>query len=482
MSTTMAPAATAAPRTRTRLGTVRDHRTTVIVAALSTAFGVTLLLVTQGLGAALAADEFVQSAESGALLLGIVAVIFLTIAVYVSAIVTTNTVSTVVAGRTRMIALMRLIGASGKSQRRLVASEGLRAGLSGAIVGAVAGVGVAALLMRTAVAFGIAPDLTYPLIDPVIALPFVMVVITTWAASWVGARRVLDVTPLQAVSAAEEPRPEDARPGRAKTVWAIILFTIGSLLLAASMLLGLFDPNAVLIGLVGGMLSFTGVVLGAQHFMPHALRLVGRMLGSGPTVTLAAANAVRYPERSTRTTIGLVIGVTLVTMFAVTMQTFQRLATAAAEQFPGAYDGMDEVLAVAVGVFSTLVGFSAVVAATGMVNNLSLSVLQRQRELGLLRTLGFTARQVRRMIIAESAQLSVTAITVGLLLGVVYGWVGAQSLLGSFTGVPELVAPSIPWVLIAVLAGVAALLTLIASVAPSRRATRVSPVEALGQT
>src|SRR5690606_6513976 len=86
VSATMSSAGT--PGVRSRLGSVREHRTTVTVAALSTAFGVTLLLVTQGLGAALAADDFVQSAESGALLLGIVAVIFLTIAVYVSAIVT----------------------------------------------------------------------------------------------------------------------------------------------------------------------------------------------------------------------------------------------------------------------------------------------------------------------------------------------------------------------------------------------------------
>lgn len=467
-------------RASSTLGNARDHRTTVVVAALSTAFGATLLLVTRALGAALAQDDFVQNSSSGTLLLSIVALIFLAIAVYVGAIVTTNTVATVVAGRTRTIALVRLIGASARSQRRLVATEGLRAGLLGSVIGVVVGIGVSALLIRIAVITGTAPDLGYELVDPVVALPFVMVTITTWLASWVGARRVLDVTPLQAVNAAEEPRPDAARPRRAKTVWAIVLVTFGSLLLVASMVLGLINPNAVLIGVIGGMFSFTGVVLGAEHFMPRALRLVGRMFGSGPTATLAAANAVRHPERSTRTTIGLVIGVTLVTMFAVTVQTFQHLAHAAAEASPGSYDGMDEVLAVAVGVFSTLVGFSAVVAATGMVNNLSLSVLQRQRELGLLRTLGFTGVQVRKMIIAEAAQLSITAVAVGLLLGIGYGWVGAQSLLGSFTGVPSLVAPSIPWLLIVVLAGVTALLTLVASVAPSRRATRVSPVEALG--
>lgn len=470
---------TTVPKSSTKLGNVRDHRTTVIVAALSTAFGVTLLLVTRSLGAALAQDEFVQNSESGTLLLSIVAFIFLAIAVYVGAIVTTNTVATVVAGRTRTIALVRLIGSSAKAQRRLVSTEGLKAGLLGSIIGVVVGTGVAALLVRFAVAAGITPDLDYPLFDAVVGVPFVMVAATTWAASWVGSRRVLDVTPLQAVSAAEEPRPDAAHPRRGKTVWAVVLFSFGSALLVVSMVLGLIDPNAVLIGVVGGMFSFTGVVLGAEHFMPGALRLVGRLLGKGPAAALAAANAVRYPERSTRTTIGLVIGVTLVTMFAVTMQTFQQLAMAAAAVSPGSYDGMEDVLAVAVGVFSTLVGFSAVVAATGMINNLSLSVLQRQRELGLLRTLGFTGAQVRRMIVAEAAQLSITAVAVGLILGIGYGWVGAQSLLGSFTGVPAFVAPSIPWLLITVLAGVTALLTLVASVAPSRRATRVSPVAAL---
>lgn len=466
-------------RPSSKLGNVRDHRTTVVVAALSTAFGATLLLVTRALGAALAQDEFVRNTESGVLLLSLVALVFLAIAVYVGAIVTTNTVATVVAGRTRTIALVRLIGSSARAQRRLVATEGLNAGLLGSLIGVVVGVIVSALIMRVAVVLGIAPDLDYPIFDPVVAVPFVMVAATTWVASWVGSRRVLDVTPLQAVSAAEEPRPEDARPRRGKTVWAIVLFAFGSVLLVASMALGLVDPNAVLIGVVGGMFSFTGVVLGAEHFMPAALRFVGTLFGRGPTVALAAANAVRYPERSTRTTIGLVIGVTLVTMFAVTMQTFQNLAMVAAEANPGSYDGIEDVLAVAVGVFSTLVGFSAVVAATGMVNNLSLSVLQRQRELGLLRTLGFTGAQVRRMIVAEAAQLSITAVAVGLALGVAYGWVGAQSLLGSFTGVPALVAPSIPWLLVVVLAGVTALLTLVASVAPSRRATRVSPVAAL---
>jgi putative ABC transport system permease protein len=123
-----------------------------------------------------------------------------------------------------------------------------------------------------------------------------------------------------------------------------------------------------------------------------------------------------------------------------------------------------------------LVGFSALIAGVGMVNNLSLSVLQRTRELGLLRALGFTAAQLRQMVLAEAAQLSVAAIAVGLVLGIGYGWAGAQSLLGSISGI---VAPVVPGWLIAVVILAAAVLTAAASIAPTRRATRIAPVVAL---
>jgi putative ABC transport system permease protein len=114
-----------------------------------------------------------------------------------------------------------------------------------------------------------------------------------------------------------------------------------------------------------------------------------------------------------------------------------------------------------------------------MVNNLSLSVLQRTRELGLLRALGFSAAQIRRMIVIEAAQLTIAAVVVGLVLGTFYGWAGAQSMLGAINGSPGLIFPVIPWAIVAVIVVLAALLTAVASVAPSRRATRIAPVAAL---
>ena len=235
----------------------------------------------------------------------------------------------------------------------------------------------------------------------------------------------------------------------------------------------------MLIGLVGGVLSFTGLVLGAQLVMPPALRIVGRILGRSAAGRLAAENAVRYPERSSRTTIGLVIGVTLITMFAVAMASWQNMIGIAQAENPELFEGIDQMMLVTTAVFSVLVGFSALIAAVGMVNNLSLSVLQRTRELGLLRALGFTAGQLRQMVLAEAAQLTVAAIAVGLVLGIGYGWAGAQSLLGSMNGVPGLVAPVVPGWLIAVVVVAAGVLTAAASIAPTRRATRIAPVVAL---
>jgi putative ABC transport system permease protein len=213
--------------------------------------------------------------------------------------------------------------------------------------------------------------------------------------------------------------------------------------------------------------------------MPPALRLVGRMLGRSAPARLAAENALRYPERSSRTTIGLVIGVTLVTMFSVAIGSYQDMIHQAQRDRPELFQGVDQMLLVTVVVFSILTGFSALIAAIGMVNNLSLSVLQRTRELGLLRALGFTARQVRRMILAESAQLTFAATLLGLVLGMIYGWAGAQSLLGSIQERPGLVVPSVPLVLLGAIVVAAGVLTLAASIVPSRRATRVAPVAAL---
>lgn len=466
----------------------RDHRAGILVAGLSAAFGVALVGGVNVLGAYIGGSD-VGARNSVQIALAIVAGLFFVIAVYVGAIVTTNTFATVIAGRTRTIALLRLIGSSARTQRRSVASEGLAVGLIGAVVGGVLAAALTLLAVRLLVMTGVLPDASYPVLSIEMVPPAVAVVLTTWLASWIGSRRVLSVTPTQALGAAQERPVQDLR-SRGRLVMSLVLLIPGAALLVFGLLLGSgvfvtaggvlaeMSPYGVLVAMPGGVLSFTGIVLAAPFFLPSVLRLVGLLFSRGAAGRLAAANAVRNPERSSRTAIGLVIGVTLITMFVVAASSWLDLIQRASARQPGMYEGTDSIIGGTLTVFMVLVGFSAVIAACGVVNTLSLSVLQRGRELGVLRALGFSSAQVRRMILAESAQLTIASVLTGLVLGSLYGWIGAQSLLGMIPG-GGFVVPTLPWAFLAAIAVAAALLAVVAALAPTRRATRVSPVAAL---
>ncbi|WP_394552088.1 FtsX-like permease family protein [Agromyces sp. MMS24-JH15] len=458
---------------------IREHLPTLLVAVLASGFGVALLQVTGILTAVISGDDVTGSSATVAVMLMVVATSFIAIAVYVAAVTTANTVATVVAGRTRVIALLRLIGSSAAAQRAVIAREGLAVGAAGAVLGALIGTGAAWAIAEVCVAVGAIPAFHYGYLEPVLLVPMVAVVLTTWLAAWTGSRRVLAVRPAEALgnSAASSVDEVARRVGR--TAVGVTLIALGALALAGGALIGLVHPGGVLIGVVGGILSFTGIVLVADRIMPRVLRAVGRTLGSTPPARLAAENAVRHPERATRMTIGLVVGVTLVTMFSVTMESYRQAMLEVMSTQERLEQSIGPVIDGTVAVFSALVGFSAVIAAVGLVNTLSISVLQRTREIGLLRALGFDRVQVRRMILAEAAALTVAATATGLVLGTVYGWLGAQSLLGGMTGEPRFVAPAVPWAVVAIIVGSAVLLTLAASVAPARRAVRISPVAAL---
>jgi putative ABC transport system permease protein len=86
------------------------------------------------------------------------------------------------------------------------------------------------------------------------------------------------------------------------------------------------------------------------------------------------------------------------------------------------------------------------------------------------------------MILIESAQVTITATVVGLVLGLFYGWAGAQSLLGSVSRKEAgigFVPLSVPWLFMLATVIVALLFATAASLGPIRRAIRVSPVAAL---
>lgn len=458
---------------------IRQHLPTAIVATLAATFGVMLLQVTGILAAAISADPAAAGHDTLPIYLDIAAGVFIVIAIYVSGVVTSNTIATVVAGRVREIALLRLIGSSARRERGRIAREGLIVGAVGAFAGAVLGTALAQGLGAVGCATGILRPFEYGYIQPVLSLPLLAVVLVTWLAAWTGSRHVLRVRPVQALGTATESDSAEIAAHRGKHAAALVLLILGAFFVGLGVLAGTVSPFGVLIALVGGVVSFTGIVLGADRVIPPVLRLIGRALGGSAPARLASENALRHPERSTRMTVGLVIGVTLVTTFAVTMQTFRDIIEAAQRNDPQLYQGTAQILDTTTAVFAVLIGFSALIAAIGLVNSLGLGVLQRTRELGLMRALGFDRKQLRAMILLEAAALTATATVIGLVLGFAYGWAGAQSFLTSIRGTPGLVLPGVPWGVVGIIVAVAVVLTLVASVAPARRATRVSPVVAL---
>lgn len=134
---------------------------------------------------------------------------------------------------------------------------------------------------------------------------------------------------------------------------------------------------------------------------------------------------------------------------------------------------LDTVLGVVVG----LLGVAVLIALVGIGNTLSLSVLERTHESGLLRALGLSKRQLRRSVGLEAVLLAGVAAVLGLALGIGYGIVGTYSLVPPGT----VVILDVPWLRLAAVVLVALAAGWVASVLPSIRAARVSPAMALAE-
>jgi len=125
------------------------------------------------------------------------------------------------------------------------------------------------------------------------------------------------------------------------------------------------------------------------------------------------------------------------------------------------------------GLFYALLALSVIVSLFGIVNTLALSIFERTRELGMLRAIGTTRRQVRRSVRYEAAITALIGAVLGLVLGVVFALVVSRPLEAEgFTF-------ALPVGTLAVLLVVAALLGVLAAVGPARRAARVDVLRAL---
>jgi putative ABC transport system permease protein len=121
-----------------------------------------------------------------------------------------------------------------------------------------------------------------------------------------------------------------------------------------------------------------------------------------------------------------------------------------------------------------LLALAIIIAVLGVVNTLALSVVERTREIGLLRAIGLSRRQLRRMVRLESVVISLFGAVVGLGLGLVWG-LTAQRLL-ALKGMTGL---SVPWTTVLSVVVGAALVGLLAALGPALRASRLNVLDAI---
>jgi putative ABC transport system permease protein len=128
------------------------------------------------------------------------------------------------------------------------------------------------------------------------------------------------------------------------------------------------------------------------------------------------------------------------------------------------------------GIVYGLLGLAILIALIGIANTLSLSVLERTRELGLLRAVGMTRRQLRSTIRTESAIIAVFGTLIGLVIGILFS-VALTVAISADT--PGLFKYQLPYVQLVVITVVAALAGVLAALLPARRAARLDVLDAV---
>ena len=123
---------------------------------------------------------------------------------------------------------------------------------------------------------------------------------------------------------------------------------------------------------------------------------------------------------------------------------------------------------------SLLLILAIAVALLGIVNTLALSVVERTRELAMLRAVGMARAQMRSMIRAEAALIGMVGSFAGVVLGVFLGWVFQRALVSQ--GIAELV---VPWGRLILYAVAGAVTGYIAGTIPARRAAKVDMLGAI---
>ena len=142
---------------------------------------------------------------------------------------------------------------------------------------------------------------------------------------------------------------------------------------------------------------------------------------------------------------------------------------------------IDTFLGSVFALFGGLTSISGIVAGLGIANTLSASVLERQRELGTLRALGFTRGQVRGLVVIEAGLLGFIGTVIGVLGGLGMS-VSAQQLLDAQLALAGFLPPAalpIPWGMMAFALVAGPTLSVLVALWPANRAASADPADAM---
>jgi putative ABC transport system permease protein len=242
---------------------------------------------------------------------------FALVAVFVGAYIINNTFSITVAQRTREMAMLRAVGASGRQVKRSVLIEATAIGAVASAAGLAVGAGVAMGLRALMTAFGFTlPEGPMKIAPPAMAASFAVGLVITVLSAWLPARRAAHIAPIAAL---REVSVDRSAASKRRAVIGVVVTAAG----VAAMLGGVASSALAVVG-VGALLIFVGVsVLGPVVARPVAQLFGMPLRARGVSGELATRNAMRNPKRTARTASSLMIGVGLVgfiTVFAASVK------------------------------------------------------------------------------------------------------------------------------------------------------------------
>ena len=139
---------------------------------------------------------------------------------------------------------------------------------------------------------------------------------------------------------------------------------------------------------------------------------------------------------------------------------------------------IDQILTILLGCTLALLALAIVIAVIGVANTMTLSVNERRRENAMLRSLGLSRKQLRRMISAEAILITLGAVLLGILGGIGIGLLAAKVIFTASNSSAEIVV-ELPFLGLAFVVLVGLLSALVASALPAIRSARMSPVEGM---